>query len=382
MFGIKKIKNELKDLKEQNQTLIDQITASEEKIYDIEKGLSHTINENKSRNKIDQLSLLNHSRLNNIMDTYSLEINEMIHKRVEEELNFTDVLGNLVRYQGSLDKLFPIVNPSKKIVVTSTMSAGKSTVINSIIGKEILKSRNEATTGKIYHILNSSTNFEGTNRLEDELERNCLDQQVEFMSESKSANEIYLSTKFSNSLLEWCPLEVIDTPGINFSGNDTDQAITYDYLQEKKYDLLIYVINATQNGTVDDEENLKKLSNESKPIIFILNKLDEFNLKKDSIETSITETKSHLLDLGFNNPQVIPMSAYAGLLAKKVSSDKNLSEFEEEDFNLLCKKFNRYTSFNLGSISMKSDKIEQAEELIRNSGLKKLEEIIQGILYP
>lgn len=382
MFGIKKIKNELKDLKEQNQKLVEQISFGDERINEIEKGLSHTIEENKSRDKIDQLSLLNHSRLNSIMDTYSIEINKMIQKRIEEELNFSGVRGNLVRYQGSVDRLFPLIKPPKKIVVTSIMSAGKSTVVNSIIGKEILKSRNEVTTGKIYHILNANTNIEGTNRLEDQFEGNCLDEQIELTSESESTNDIFLGTKINSLILEWCPLEIVDTLGVNFSGNDSHQKATYGYLEEENHDLLIYVINATQNGIVDDEKHLKRLTSELKPVIFVLNKLDEFNIKKDSIESSLTETESYLIEIGFENPQVFPMSAYAGLLAKKVLFNKELSEFEAEDFNLLCKKFNQHTPFNLGAITMRNNKREQAEDLIRNSGLNKLEQVIFEILYP
>ena len=39
-----------------------------------------------------------------------------------------------------------------EVVVVATMSAGKSTVINALIGKELLHSANEATTATITRI--------------------------------------------------------------------------------------------------------------------------------------------------------------------------------------------------------------------------------------
>ena len=80
---------------------------------------------------------------------------------------------------------------------------------------------------------------------------------------------------------------------------------------------------------------LKKSTN--KPIFFVLNQLDRFKKKEDSIEKMINDYKSDLKKIGFRHPQVFPVSAQAALM-KKLSPDE-MDEEDIEDKLLFERKF-------------------------------------------
>lgn len=343
---------------QEQRFLYQELTELKEKNRDLEMKLS---------NSIDKQKLL--------INKYSNEIKLAIKQRIDTELSSTDIKGNLVRYNEDINILFPVLTP-KKLLVTATMSAGKSTVINALVGKEILKSRNEATTGKVYHVLNSMVENKESNRLEDFLLRGLKDEEVEQQEESNSEENIYLGTIFNSDMLNLYPLEIIDTPGVNYFGDNTHKKITEQCIKSLEYDLILYVINATQNGVTDDMDHLTELNKIDKPILFILNKVDEYNIKKDSIEETIGLTTKFLEKIGFVEPEVIPISAYAGLLAKKVINDIELTEFEKDDFELFIRKFNKYNPFNLDKVTVSKNKKDLANALLVNSGIERLEKKI------
>lgn len=377
--NIEELTTQLSEAEKQNKELNYQLT---QQLKSVEERVETLFLDHGKQDEMDQLIIQTHNQLDLLLTSYSDDIKTLINQRIEKEIMSTDIKGNIVRYKGDMNKLFP-VNITKKILITSTMSAGKSTVINALVGKEILKSRNEATTGKIHHILSSINHELKSSRFEDNLERNLTDDEVEQIPESSTDSEIYISTVFNSELLQQVPIEVIDTPGINFSLNQSHKEITIQKLTGLEYDLVLYVINATQQGVTDDKEHLTQINALAtrKPIIFILNKLDEFNLNYDSVKDSYLSTIEYLKDLGFKHPIVIPMSAYTGLLAKKVLYKTNISEYEKDDFKLLAKKFNKYTDFNLDDLVDTKDSETKANQLLKNSGLNRLEKNIYRILY-
>ena len=65
-----------------------------------------------------------------------------------------------------------------------------------------------------------------------------------------------------------------------------------------------------------------------KEIIIVLNKLDNFNIDEDNIKESIDKVYKDLQRYGLNNSKVCPISAYAGLLAKRKIAGEELSKIE------------------------------------------------------
>ena len=103
----------------------------------------------------------------------------------------------------------------KKILITSTMSAGKSTLINALIGKKISKVTNEVCTEKIHYIYNKPYEDGNIYEFDNELSLNATEEILLKNNEGNTQDTILVSSYFrSFGRNKIC---LIDTPGINSS---------------------------------------------------------------------------------------------------------------------------------------------------------------------
>ena len=207
--------------------------------------------------------------------------------------------------------------PEKKIIVTATMSAGKSTLINTLMGTDLFEMRNEACTDKIQFVCNKP-----------------FDDGIIFQKSGASA--VYSKT-LANSRYR-----IIDTPGINSVKCPSHRKITQAEILRGDFEILLYVFNATQLGVDDDNTHLKfaiKHLPANAKILFILNKLDEFE-RDDSVRESIVHLKEDLASVGISSPVICPVSMKAGRLAKKVDNKEYLDKKSSRLFDALLEEFN------------------------------------------
>ncbi|MCL1987748.1 MAG: 50S ribosome-binding GTPase [Firmicutes bacterium] len=217
-------------------------------------------------------------------------------KKAAEEKAKAAELANLERQKTEL-----------RLMITGTMSAGKSTLINAIIGEKLAKTAAETVTAQISY-------FDS--------------KKISFKTLVKPAKSVV----------------IIDTPGVNAALNPEHAEITHVALGKKGkkgknfednekaeiYDKLIYIFNADRLGTEDEMEHLEYIA-ENVPkdkLIFVLNKVDNFDSADDSIEESLAKLKKDLLANGFPKPKVFPISAHFALLLKLQKSDQ-LSRHEQ-----------------------------------------------------
>ena len=215
-----------------------------------------------------------------------------------------------------------------KVAVVATMSSGKSTFINSLLGKEILASRNTACTTKIIEIFNKE---------------NYGDFKAEVFSNGNkkniSINDSFYIDEFNNNKIENINiigefykiknidknLVLIDTPGVNNSLDSTHMQCTYNFLNKFDEGMIIYIINATQFGINDDFEFLSYVSNIIKSnknlkLIILVNKIDEIDTEKESIDELLKSVQEYILNIGIKNTRVIPISTLSALLFRRVIS--------------------------------------------------------------
>lgn len=247
----------------------------------------------------------------------------------------------------------------RTILVVSTMSSGKSTLINAMLGENILLSRNEACTSKSYYIM---TNKNIKNKLQirlykdnniissDKIDLKNKDMIKKCMSEinlDETINKVELSSNFKNIN----NLSIIDTPGTNNSLDETHMKKTIDMIKHANYDNILYILNATQLATNDDRELLEYVKKytyiNQEDIIFVLNKVDELDIEQDEDLNSIYENcKNYLKSIGFQNPIIFMTSAYLANLKQKIKNKENLTKREIRRLNSLNEIF-RNTQFNL-----------------------------------
>lgn len=219
-----------------------------------------------------------------------------------------------------------------EVCIISSMSLnGKSTLINAMIGRELLPSRFEATTATIarIHDVDNAEHFHGVSYDKDgnELAR-CnpltLDNMNQLNDNPATADiEIYGNIVGISS--QGLKLVLTDTPGPNNSRTDEHRKHTDDLLKADYKPMIIYVLNGTQLETDSDFALLEKISGLIKRgdgqsrdrFLFVLNKADEFDPDKgETIAKKIDDVRRYLFDRhGIANPRIFPT---ASLLAKRI----------------------------------------------------------------
>lgn len=328
------------------------------------------------------------------------EIKSIYKKRYHEKLNllFKSLYKNK-EYVEELDKIKYQVKCWKDnkdylekkqvtILTTANMSAGKSTLINAIIGKNVNRTMNDSCTAKLHYIYDKAFEDGFNYKLDGDLNLDANEKKLLNDNINNKDNKIIVSTYFNLLSHKQSRLCIIDTPGVNSSLNSDHAKITEDIVLNGQYDKVLFLINAENSGTYDEVKYLKFIYenvDESK-IIFVLNKLDRFRNLEDSIEESINNLKEDLLKLGIKNPRICPISSYAGRLAKKKIFGSQMNEDEQDDYILLQKKF-KNESYNLSKFYCENavnklkqkyvnNKIYPIIDLLINCGMLCLEQII------
>lgn len=267
------------------------------------------------------------------------------------------------------------------IMVTATMSAGKSTFINSLIGKYVCLSQNMACTSKIHSIINKPFEDGFAYEYDHELVMTAGKEALLNDNEMNTSDRIYVSTHYEGGLAEE-RIIINDSPGVNFSGDSEHKLIADKLIKGRKYNLLIYVMNSTQLATNDEDEHLEFVKGTigRKPIIFIMNKIDSYDLEEENVMATIGRQIEYLKKKGFKNPVVCPVSARAGYLAKQFASTKLTRSEERELYTYVDKfekmKFADYYEEHFPKIKVE-DKDNEEEQLLKTCGLAYVEQIIK-----
>lgn len=218
------------------------------------------------------------------------------------------------------------------------MSAGKTTVINSLIGFELLHSANEATTATITRIHDqdnlpvfSGKAYSYNNKILDKSNQVT----AELIKKWNANSEIKMIDLVGNIKAihnDTMDIVIYDTPGPNNSQNDNHQKLTLEVINDGNYGLILYVINATQLGVQDDRDLLEDICralNKDKSIIFLLNKAEQLDAEKgENLSDIVNTVEKYLTQIGFQNPIIIPTSASQALVCQKALNRDKLTRYQ------------------------------------------------------
>lgn len=276
----------------------------------------------------------------------------------------------MTQYRKNMDFL---AMPLKRIIITGNMSAGKSTLINALIGKPLLRSAQEACTGTICYIYNKPFEDERIHFDGAELNLNADDATLHTFAWQ---NDIYIATYF-RKLFPSERFSIIDTPGVNFALNTEHGSTTRNTLSLQQYDSLLYLFDSGNIGTESEFFHMKWVAKHipHDRIIFVVNKLDNFRTGDDNIASSLQKLRDDLSSIGFENPAVYPVSAYFALLLKRKNAGEPLDEDDEDELIRLSKKFKK-PAYDLSSYYEHSeiqDKDTELTILLKKCGIYGLE---------
>lgn len=271
-----------------------------------------------------------------ICDELKSSVHQRYHKRIDElfDMMFSENAKLHEKYLISSEQFNAwcktrhyLHTEKKSIVFTATMSAGKSTLINALIGQELSYTKKAACTATIMQFHSTPIYHPHYNVLsQEEIVVNISAEAVRDYTKDREfpcAIVGYFETAFNEY-----QVAIYDTPGVNSSQNPIHKTLTRTELTEHPHDVIIYVIPVESYGSEDDYYHLKFINQRVpyKKIIFAVNMMDTCDFEDDSVTEIIDNVTAHLKDIGYDDPLVFPISAKAGLLFKQALAGNDLNE--------------------------------------------------------
>lgn len=299
-------------------------------------------------------------------------------------------------FEKSLDSEFPIS-------VLATMSSGKSTLINALLEQQLLPSKNQACTAKITKIkdVDGLEHFSATSYDKDHKQlvkrENITSDDLEDFNNSEYVHEIEIIGDVPNISSDSMNLVIYDTPGPNNSQNEDHGKHAYRMISSDEKPLILYVINGANAATTDDKRLLDKIAEkmnepgkQSKDrFLFIVNKIDEYDLEKESLDDLLQNVVNYLEDIGIKNPTLFPTSAETAKIIRlhknnfKLTRDERKTLRDHDDF-IDYYTFDKYSNVSDSIRKVIEEKIFSAEdsyiEALYHTGVPSLEYTINEYL--
>ena len=261
---------------------------------------------------------------------------------MQENCPFEDLKTEQIRenFQSAISSEF-------EVSVIATMSSGKSTLINSLLGRELLPSKNEACTATIARIkdVDGMEDFSATyrsreNKLLGSFDKLCLDNMYEMNANPDTAC-IDIEGDIPNIDSSGVQLVLVDTPGPNSSENEDHKACTRHIIEEKTKPMVLYVLNGTQLSATDDNVLLNNVANAMKVggkqskdrFLFVVNKMDEFDPEKESVQGALDNVRKYLKKFKIENPNIFPASAEVAKVIRMYQNKQELTRKQKDTLN-------------------------------------------------
>ena len=285
-------------------------------------------------------------------------------KEAEKHPDFGD---NLKKSPKIREMFNEAMNKDFDVYVAATMSSGKSTLINAMLGTDLWPAANEATTATIAQITDNDSKpvgeFVGSRFNKDGIEVDALQRvTLEMLKEWNAKSDTKL-IKLEGNIIginerENVRLVITDTPGPNNSQDPEHARTTMQHIQDSaRNPLILYILNATQLGTEDDKKVLSEIAKimqqggkQSKErFIFVVNKMDAFDPEAgENVEAALGRVTKYLEDNGIENPLIYPVSAnLTRLYRKRTEMPDHLTRKERGDLTVMEDLFTEEPTMDL-----------------------------------
>lgn len=245
-----------------------------------------------------------------------------------------------------------------EVCVVATMSAGKSTLINSMLRTKLMPSKQEACTSIITKLKdNDSPHWQAEvynkeNRLI-EAHENLSISTMERLNSDENVSVIKATGNIPFLTADDVSLILIDTPGPNNSRDPEHKRVQSEFLNKSSKSLVLYIIEGTF-GTDDDNALLERVAEsmsvggkQSKDrFIFVVNKMDNRNKEDGDTSQTLTRVRSYLKKHGIINPNLFPAAALPALNIRRIINGEIVDEDTAEETELKVRKLNRNENFH------------------------------------
>lgn len=240
-----------------------------------------------------------------------------------------------------------------EVCVVATMSAGKSTLINAMLGQKLMPSKMEACTAIITRIKDNDSDtwqaevYDKENQLI-ETHNELTYQTMERLNADEKVSVIKVSGNIPFVTSEDVSLVLIDTPGPNNSRDPEHKKVQSRFLSQSSKSLVVYIMEGTF-GSDDDDALLKRVAQsmevggkQSKDrFIFVVNKMDDRKKEDGDTEQTLERVRNYLKEKGIANPNLFPAAALPALNLRLIASGVEVDEDTIDETELKVKKLNR-----------------------------------------
>ena len=240
-----------------------------------------------------------------------------------------------------------------EVCVVATMSAGKSTLINSMLRTKLMPSKMEACTAIITRIKDNDSPgwqaevYNKENRLI-ETQKDLTNLTMNRLNEDSQVSLIKVTGNIPFVSAEDVSLVLIDTPGPNNSRNPEHRKVQSEFLGKSSKSLVLYIMEGTF-GSDDDNLLLEKVADsmsvggkQSKDrFIFVVNKMDDRKKEDGDTEQTLGRIRSYLKMHGIVNPNLFPAAALPALNIRMIENGQQMDEDTIDETEVKVKKLIR-----------------------------------------
>ena len=254
-----------------------------------------------------------------------------------------------------------------EINVVATMSSGKSTLINALLGQQLMPAANEATTATIVKIIDTDQNnfsavaFDKSGQVVKRLDNVTLEDMQALNADTK-VSTVEIKGKIPCVSSVGMKLVLVDTPGPNNSRDKRHEEMTYKMIADSDNSLVLYVMNGEQLGINDEKifldyvcQSMKEGGKKGRErFIFAVNTMDRYSPDPQDdgpkcITKALNNVKSGLEDREIYNPNIFPVCSLPAL--QKRAEMKGPRARALNDFKLMCEyyavmHFEKYYEYN------------------------------------
>lgn len=241
-----------------------------------------------------------------------------------------------------------------EVCVVATMSAGKSTLINSMLGDKLMPSKQEACTAiitRIKDVDNRNTwqaEVYDSNNVLIETTNNLTYNSMERLNSDENVSIIKAFGNIPFVTSEDVSLVLIDTPGPNNSRDPEHKRIQSEFLNKSSKSLVLYIMEGTF-GSDDDNALLQRVADSMKVggkqskdrFIFVVNKMDDRRKEDGDIEQTLNRIRTYLKGHGIENPNLFPAAALPALNIRLIQNGVDIDEDTLDETEVKVKKLNR-----------------------------------------
>ena len=242
-----------------------------------------------------------------------------------------------------------------EINVVATMSSGKSTLINALLGQQLMPAANEATTATIVKIIDTDQNnfsavaFDKSGQVVKRLDNVTLEDMQALNADTK-VSTVEIKGKIPCVSSVGMKLVLVDTPGPNNSRDKRHEEMTYKMIADSDNSLVLYVMNGEQLGINDEKifldyvcQSMKEGGKKGRErFIFAVNTMDRYSPDPQDdgpkcITKALNNVKSGLEDREIYNPNIFPVCSLPAL--QKRAEMKGPRARALNDFKLMCEYY-------------------------------------------